>query len=343
MPALADNSNKELSFETYAELKERVQQLKSSQSQSKQLQQGLQQLEVLAAEKAEGEQREQLLQSRIQALSDSLKQAYDRASRGRVHHERDKKMLARKVEELAQQLKAAEASHKAAVQALQADHQRHVASLAGIHRQELTALQNQLQQAAESQAEDVKAAQTSIAATEQRAAEWCRQELDSVAAEFGCQLEGSRAKTASQQNRAERAEASLDNARDLIGSLQAQLQQVQDKAATERAEHERCKHQLGESQQQAAMLKSQAQQGSQQAHSHLHVALQQHQAEMAHQVKLHQEEVEVLHGRVAGILGRKDEQISQLTKQAAQLQHKLLSYDELFAKEKQSLLNVCGE
>ena len=46
------------------------------------------QLEVLAAEKAEGEQREQLLQSRIQALTDNLKQAYDRASRGRLHHER---------------------------------------------------------------------------------------------------------------------------------------------------------------------------------------------------------------------------------------------------------------
>lgn len=46
------------------------------------------QLEVLAAERAEGQKREQLLQSRIQVLNDSLKQAYDRASRGRVHHER---------------------------------------------------------------------------------------------------------------------------------------------------------------------------------------------------------------------------------------------------------------
>ena len=46
------------------------------------------QLEALAADKAEGQQREQLLQNRIHAVEDSLKQAYDRANRARGHHER---------------------------------------------------------------------------------------------------------------------------------------------------------------------------------------------------------------------------------------------------------------
>ena len=65
---------------------------------------------------------------------------------------RDKKALAKKVEELAQQLKAAEAGHKAASQALQADQQRHLASLTEAHDQQLTDLQDQLQQAAASKA-----------------------------------------------------------------------------------------------------------------------------------------------------------------------------------------------
>ena len=66
-------------------------------------------------------------------------------------------------------------------------------------------------------------------------------------------------------------------------------------------------------------------------------------AQMENQRRVHEEEVEVLHGRVAGILGRKDEQISKLTKQIAQLQQKLLGFDELLAKEKQSLLHACDE
>lgn len=66
-------------------------------------------------------------------------------------------------------------------------------------------------------------------------------------------------------------------------------------------------------------------------------------AQIQDQQKVHQEEVELLHGRVAGILGRKDEQISKLTRQITQLQQKLLGFDELFAKEKQSLLHACDE
>ena len=65
---------------------------------------------------------------------------------------RDKKALAKKVEELAQQLKAAEAGHTAASQALQADQQRHLVSFTEAHNQQLTALQDQLQQAAASKA-----------------------------------------------------------------------------------------------------------------------------------------------------------------------------------------------
>ena len=62
---------------------------------------------------------------------------------------------------------------------------------------------------------------------------------------------------------------------------------------------------------------------------------------MDNQRLMHQKEAEVLHGRVAGILVRKDEQIGQLTKQKMQLQQKLLGYDDFLTKEKQSLLSVC--
>ena len=62
---------------------------------------------------------------------------------------------------------------------------------------------------------------------------------------------------------------------------------------------------------------------------------------MDNQRLMHQQEAEVLHGRVAAILVRKDEQIGQLTKENVQLQQKLLSYDDFLTKEKQSLLNVC--
>lgn len=48
------------------------------------------------------------------------------------------------------------------------------------------------------QAEGEKAARDSMAATEQRAAEWCRQELESVAADFSVQLQSSNAEASSQ-------------------------------------------------------------------------------------------------------------------------------------------------
>lgn len=61
--------------------------------------------------------------------------------------------------------------------------------------------------------------------------------------------------------------------RGLLGAL---MLQAQDTAASEKADHERYRQQLQQSQQHCASLKSQAQQGSQQAHADLAAAQQEH-------------------------------------------------------------------
>ncbi|KAK9867842.1 hypothetical protein WJX84_005892 [Apatococcus fuscideae] len=343
MPALGKEFNKDLSLEAYAELKERVQQLKSSQAQSKQLQQGFQKLEVLAAEKAEGQQREQLLQSRIQALNDSLKQSYDRASRARVHHDRDKKALARKVEDLAQQLKAAEAGQEAAARTLQDQHQADMAGLADAHDQELAVMQDKLKQAATSQADKQQAVEAQMAAVEQRAAEWCRQELTTAAADFRLQLEASQADAAAQQDRALRAETSLDNAQALIDSLQAQLQQAECRATSAEEAQVRSNQELKQSQQEIEKLQNRADMGSKQAHTDLLTIQHQHTRQVEDLKTSHQDDMYVLHGRVASIVKRKDEQAGILTQQLVQLQQKLVGYDEMFARERHNLINICDD
>ena len=51
--------------------------------------------------------------------------------------------------------------------------------------------------------------------------------------------------------------------------------------------------------------------------------------------------MEVLHERVAAIMGRKDEYIAKLNEESTLLQRKLSGYDELFTKEKENLLSIC--
>ena len=57
----------------------------------------------------------------------------------------------------------------------------------------------------------------------------------------------------------------------------------------------------------------------------------------------HQDDMNVLHGRVASIVKRKDEQVGILTQQLVQLQQKLVGYDEMFARERHNLINICDD
>ena len=57
----------------------------------------------------------------------------------------------------------------------------------------------------------------------------------------------------------------------------------------------------------------------------------------------HQDDMQLLHERMASIIGRKDAQIHSLTEQLAQMHKRFVSFDDLFARERQTLLSVCDD
>ena len=68
----------------------------------------------------------------------------------------------------------------------------------------------------------------------------------------------------------------------------------------------------------------------------VHVSLQ-----MDHMRQVHQDDMQLMHDRVASIVKRKDAQIISLSEQAVQLRIKLVNFDDMIAREKKNLLIVC--
>ncbi len=62
---------------------------------------------------------------------------------------------------------------------------------------------------------------------------------------------------------------------------------------------------------------------------------------MATMRQAHQDDMQVLHDRVASIVKRKDDHIASLSEQTALTRRQLASYDDMFAKERQNLMRVC--